>query len=276
MIPVLQFDPASQTLWYDTHLLNRSRGAPEIGRALELAIIGDDSALQSHIKNIDDTWVQTRSVNIASAIWHEKRHFLDFMLTNYGAFRMRQFFIMYANTLSVISEASKLSELLVPVQSYLNASICNAINVAPAPEPIKVFARDVRNRKIMLQDDRDPVQSRFGKIEIGGEALFESIAHFVQTGKVHRVFGREYNARIQRDVPDASLNEDRYWWAVKLMTAAGLLDMSVSDEVDESGYHNALVHDPPFLPICYAAPACRLWKQEQKYAEDASSYLTKI
>jgi len=45
MIPVLQFDPASQSLWYDPYLINRSRGAPEIGRALELAIIGDDPSL---------------------------------------------------------------------------------------------------------------------------------------------------------------------------------------------------------------------------------------
>src|SRR3954453_14510612 len=83
MIPVLQFDPASQSLWYDPYLINRSRGAPEIGRALELAIIGDDPSLKSHVNNINDTWIQTRAVNIASAIWHEKRHFVDFMLTNY-------------------------------------------------------------------------------------------------------------------------------------------------------------------------------------------------
>jgi hypothetical protein len=102
MIPIIQFDPSSLTLWYDTHLIARMRGSTEIGRALDLALRGADGELVEHIRSIDDSWVSTRAGTIAAACWHEKRHFVDFILTNYGALRMRQFFTVYLNLPEVL------------------------------------------------------------------------------------------------------------------------------------------------------------------------------
>ena len=38
MIPILQFDPSSLAIWYDTHLINRMRGGEIIGQSLNLAM----------------------------------------------------------------------------------------------------------------------------------------------------------------------------------------------------------------------------------------------
>jgi hypothetical protein len=40
MIPVLQFDPSSLTIWYDTHLINRMRGNTEVGMTIDYAFNG--------------------------------------------------------------------------------------------------------------------------------------------------------------------------------------------------------------------------------------------
>jgi hypothetical protein len=274
MIPILQFDPSSLTFWYDTHLINRSRGAESIGKALDFALRGRDAELQTHILGLTEPWVQTRAANVSSAVWHEKRHFLDFVLTNYGALRMRQFFMIYANLPTVIRASQKAGHLLVPVQSYLNPQICRVLGVKSPPPEVLTFAKDILARKRMLEDDRGPVPSRFGRIEVGGEALLEAIAYFVQTGKVHRTLGVELCRRVQQDHPNHELVSRRYSWAIHILVATGLL--SVAADVDAvDGWTTLLVNDGPFIPLCYAALACRLWKQEQTYAEHASSYLPK-
>ncbi len=52
MIPALQFDPSSLTLWYDAHLIGRCRGRRELGLALEYAILGHDRALRGNLPSL--------------------------------------------------------------------------------------------------------------------------------------------------------------------------------------------------------------------------------
>src|SRR6266404_4937335 len=115
MIPIIQFDPSSLSLWYDAHLIGMCRGGDQLGVALEYAIRGNDPALKDLVDCIDDPWVQTRSANIASAVWHEKRHFLDFVLTNYGALRIRHMFEVYRNAGAVLGAHNETRRLLIPL-----------------------------------------------------------------------------------------------------------------------------------------------------------------
>jgi hypothetical protein len=266
MIPILQFDPSSLTIWYDTHLIARMRGADDIGRALDLALRGEDAILAEHITAIEDEWVRARAATIAAACWHEKRHFIDFILTNYGALRIRQFFTLYLNLPALFQAAQANGELLVPIQSYRERLFCAKRGIKPATSDVMALAGEIRNRKIMLADDRNAIESRFGNFEISGESLLETIAHFIQVSKTERLLGLWYSARIQKDVPDDLILSTRYTWAYRVLINAGLLEPLVAEQ------DFVQVREHPILPICYAALAQRAWKQQQTRSEAISSF----
>jgi hypothetical protein len=267
VIPVLQFDPASMTLWYDAHLLSQARGHRELELALEHAVVGDDRMLGHIVACTDDPWVQTRAANIASAVWHEKRHFLDFALTNYGALRLRSLFETYANLTAVLTQAGEGGRLLVPLDSNLDAMTCDLNGIGTLPPDVLAVARNVKQRKRMFQDDSKPVRTPFGHLEVGGEALLEAIAYHVQIAKAHRVFGRDLCARVQRDHPGEGVVGAKYKWAYNVMMRSGLL------QATREGEDTLLINDGPFLPFCYGALAGRFWGQPQTAQHGVSSYL---
>jgi len=274
MIPILQFDPSSLSFWYDTHIIGRSRGSDAVGRALDLALRGRDAELQTHVAGIADPWTKTRAANVASATWHEKRHFLDFVLTNYGAFRMRQFMMIYVNLGAMGAEAQKVGHIVAPIQSWLSPHTRAVLGIGEPSDTMAALCRDVLNRKRILTEDRMPIDSRFGGMEIGGEGQLEAIAHLVQYGKAHRVFGHEMSIAVQSDVAAHDINYSRYAWAYKLFTTAGLIDPPTFRQRDERT--ELWIDDAPIIPLCYAALACRLYGQEQAASPSVSSYLPKM
>jgi hypothetical protein len=267
MIPIIQFDPSSLSIWYDTHLINRMRGNTEIGKAMDLALRSEYGSLISHVEGIPDPWIRIRSATVATAVFHEKRHFLDFVLTNYGAFRLRQFFMVYCNLGAVIHSAEQNGELLVPIQSYLGHHFCDLMGVKPPNSEILALAKDIKTRKMMLADDRQLITSRFGVWEMGGEALLEALAHHFEIILAQVLFGHEMLQKIRADVPDNNLLNSRYQWLYEILYSSGLID--ILSPKDGQG----AIMSPALVPICYAALACRLWKQEQVLSEGAYSYL---
>ncbi|MBY3224767.1 hypothetical protein RWK44_27225 [Rhizobium sp. 25PS6] len=267
MIPLLQFDPATLTLWYDTQLLSASKSSREVGLALHYAMDGEEEWLKCLVRQQTDPWTRTRCASVASAVWHEKRHFLDFVLTNYGALRIRQFFLLYINVRTVLqSSLESKSPILVPLDRNLDALRREMMGIAPPGAIIESMARGIRQTKKMILEDRRPIPGRFGAMEVGGEAIFECIAYHVQLGKAHRVFGREIVDSVQSDNPSRELIGQKYQWAYLLMRQTGLLD---ADFVPGS---NAIrIRDEPLIPLLYGALAGRYYGQEQTRTETSSS-----
>ncbi|MCV9967125.1 hypothetical protein OIU34_35420 [Pararhizobium sp. BT-229] len=266
MIPVIQFDPSSMSIWYDAHLLNRMKGSREIGEAMNLAF-SDDPALLDYVPLIKDDWVKMRASTMAAAVWHEKRHFLDFALTNYGAFRIRQFFLLYMSIPQILGDARDSGELLLPLQSYLEKNFCKALGIKPPSEAIVAAAKNISQRKHILARDRRRHDSRLGNYEIGGEAIMEALAHHFEVIKSQILLGPEMLDLIRQDVPDMGLMADRYQWLYTLLLGSGLI------ETDTAIDGRLALRATPLVPICYAALACRLWGQGQTTSEVSSSYL---
>jgi hypothetical protein len=268
MIPVLQFDPASMSLWYDTHLISRCRGSTELGLAIEYAITGDDAALIDLVSCIDDEWVQTRTANVASSVWHEKRHFLDFLLTNYGALRIRHFFEMYGNLSPVVSNSVKNGRLLIPLDSNLDPVTREMMSIGDVDPVVISAAEAVARRKQILAMDRRPLETSVGLIETGGEAIMETIAYHVQVSKLQRVFGHDVSARVQMDNPGGKAVDAKYRWAYDVLQRLGLLKAMPGGDDDV-----VIWQEGPLLPFCYAALAMRAWGQTQTRDDISSSYL---
>ena len=261
MIPILQFDPATLTLWYDTQLLAISRASREVGLALHYAVDGRDDWLKCLVRQQGDAWTRTRCATVASAVWHEKRHFLDFLLTNYGAMRVRQFFQCYLNTRVFLQKVMENGPVLLPLDRNLVASRCKMMGVSFTDPDLVRIAEWIRDSKGALLNDRRPLVRRGTSYEVGGEAMLESIAYHVQVGKTHRVFGADLSAGVQRDNLEHATIANKYKWAYTLFINTGLM------KFEHRGGHGdspmMLLHDGPLIPILYAALAGRYHKQAQ-------------
>src|SRR5262245_16564626 len=101
MIPTAQFDPASLALWTTTGSLVEPI-ASTVAEAMQLAADGEDPS-----PSLDGTSgaQRARLLWLMSSVWHEKRHFLDTCLTNYGARRFRSLFNLAANFRPLVAEA---------------------------------------------------------------------------------------------------------------------------------------------------------------------------
>jgi hypothetical protein len=95
MIPNAQFDAASLAVWTTTGSL------PEPGAS----IAADAMQLASHSQDLSEFLFdfphgdpeRNRLLWLISSVWHEKRHFFDTCLTNYGARRFRDLFTLAGN-----------------------------------------------------------------------------------------------------------------------------------------------------------------------------------
>jgi hypothetical protein len=268
VIPVIQFDPASLSLWYDAHLIAKCRGADELRAAIELAYEGRDEQLKTHINRIGDVRVRIRAANLASSVWHEKRHFLDFLITNYGALRIRQFFEIYRNLPVLLNQESRTRRILLPLDSNLDPLKREIFGIEDLDPGIIQLAESIERRKQMLTDDRRSLRFRdFGLVEVGGEGIMEAIAYHTKMTKAQIVLGGEIGAAIQADQPPGDSVVGKYKWAHQFLTDVGLLDATqIAD-------HVIIVNHSPFFPLLYGALASRFWKQQQTRSATISSYL---
>src|SRR4051812_23749781 len=119
MIPVAQLDPATLTLWYSPEVIGHAPEPEMLGEAVWLAMKGEPDAVRQHLGEVTDPHRKARGVHLASSVWHEQRHMLDLLVTNYGAFRVRQFISLYTNVLQLLGEVQRTGQVLFcPITAY--------------------------------------------------------------------------------------------------------------------------------------------------------------
>jgi len=269
MIPILQFDPATLTLWYDTQLLASARSSREVGLALHYALDGREDWLKCLVRQQTDPWTRTRCATVASAVWHEKRHFLDFVLTNYGAMRLRQFFQCYLNTRAFLQVAKESGRILVPLDRNLDSLRCEMMEISCTNPELLKLATWIQDSKEALLSERQRIVKRGSTYEMGGEAILECIAYHVQLGKTHRVFGAELNASVQTDNIEKTSIADKYQWVFTVLLQSGL--MKAEYQGQDSGMGRIMLQDGPLIPLLYGALAGRYHQQPQTQSAFVSS-----
>ncbi len=171
MISVLILDPSSLTLHLDgTHITQRPNGAP-ILQTFEHAYRGEADQLRNLLGSLHDVDLQSRCANFASCVWHEKRHFLDFLLTNYGAFRIRQYFQLYANLDLLISQAGQAQrELWFPLDVYLDPVTRYSFGIIEGWPTAEAVGANMRKLRDSVAEDRQAVGTDKDLFEFGGDA----------------------------------------------------------------------------------------------------------
>lgn len=268
MMPVAQMDPASLTMWLDFSVCGRHPHWKAMQDAvLAAAGLDNDRAIES-VENLPAGPARTRCVSLVSSIWHEQRHFLDLLLTNFGCFRVRQFTMLYEAVPFVFQEANQRGELLIPVIEY-DDPVRLAMLGHSASENLRAVAKNLRDRLKMNAEDQDTQEWQEGtRAQIGGEAQLEALAWLCQVAAAGTHFpGAAVDALLER--PASIARDVRYQWIMDVAESCGLLSSrwaarntpSIAEQIS-----SATSHASDFGPACallYGALAVRRWGQKQ-------------
>lgn len=266
MIPLLQFDPSTLTLWYDIGLMSKARGWDALEAAFHYAWDGKDGDLSALLENTSDQAVKARCMHVASSVWHEKRHFLDFVLSNYGAFRVRQFFEIYLNLPAIIGLAKGNGGCLhCPIDVYLDHTGMKVFGISSPDSELVEIAAAIAGRKRMIADDRQALPVEGGLVEVGGEAQLEALAYGMQFAKINQLFDADLAIRVLSDCYDAVAVHNKYLWPYRAAATMGIAPIRAPKSATSQPI---LEMDATLVnPMLYAALASRHWGQEQVRTE---------
>jgi hypothetical protein len=231
MLWVAALDAASYALWYDTTLVIRGDGGGrESAEAIHNAVFGDSTALKELIKELPEAQA-TRCLLLASTIWHEQRHFVDLLLTNYGSQRFRQWSSLYLNQELLLGQAKNSGGALVcPVDAYADPVRALVAGVVNAPNALVAQGRDVRRREEELEFDRKQMSSSHGYlVELGGHAQLEALAYLFQIAAMEVDFGINASARAQNLLDEVQGELRHYTWPAEIGRYLGLRPLEFGD-----------------------------------------------
>lgn len=215
MIPTLQLDPSTLAIWFNADLLNSYK---EEEHGLELFIHAashDISKVCPILDNAGSDTHRSHYYEILSAVWHEKRHFVDFLLTNFGAFHVRTYFQMYYNTPQALRELRKKnSPVLLPLDTYADPVKLMGLGIEEQqPSELLKIAQWLRRRKQALREDACPYDGGRGLTEHGGLAQMEAIAYTCQLAILQFEFGTDAIKLLNQHSPLPLHQNRRYSWA---------------------------------------------------------------
>jgi hypothetical protein len=187
MIPLAQFDPATLSIWTTTAAF------AEPLRSIATSVMKAAARGENPTTLLGQTPPghpqRARLLWLASGVWHEKRHFLDTCLTNYGARRFRDMFNLACNFGPLVAEALHRHEpIWFPVEVY-GCPVQRSILGIPEPAPnILELARLARGMKGFVgQLDA----TKEGPIQLGAEAQMEGLAQVSQMTSIQHCFGSD-------------------------------------------------------------------------------------
>lgn len=234
-----------------------TRGGEEIAQTLSLAIAHPVDGVVEHVLSIEDPHMRSRCALLASACWHEQRHFLDFLLTNHGTARFRQFASIYVNAPAILRAArDQGSPLFCPLTAYADPVLAAAHGLTDPTGVLAAQGKDVRGRSRMLREDARLVASGDVSFRLGGDALLEALAHMSQLHAIQLHFGLDVAREIQRDPALGAAPAIKYGWLIDLADARGLL--SSARDGGTVVYENVTI----LFAIAMAALAVRRYGQD--------------
>ena len=207
-----------------------------------------------YIDRLESETERETFVEVASAIWHEKRHFFDTVLTNYGALRARQYFhvIGYASALIDVLRANG-APLVAPIEIYADRVRRRLFSVENVPQEIEALARAVAKRQQLFDTDSMGWQG----IQLGGEAQFEAMAFYSQLAAIQSGFGLPALQAFQNRLSIHDQWKPRYRWVEHMAARFGI------ELFSEPGPHNMRGIDIPLVsPLLTASLMVRAHNQE--------------
>ena len=114
-------------------------------------------------------------------LWHEQRHFVDYLFTNYGASQFRIGFMLRAQLEGILQAAPVNSVIAFPLDVYADSTRLRALGVSTkGPHALSQLGGFIAERRSMLARDRAAGLMPGGKIQLDGYALLEVLGSLAQ------------------------------------------------------------------------------------------------
>jgi hypothetical protein len=266
MISVATLDPSSLTLWVDFSQLAHSPAKEPIQEAWDIAFGSRPWEMASYLSTISEAEVAARCAHVMSSLWHEQRHFLDLLLTNYGAFRVRQFFELYINADFILHTVVKDKvQLHCPLHVYADPVISRFRGITYQNQDVSALAKAMKRRREAIESDQFIINTAAGPISAGGEAQLEALAVFFQIAASQAHIGDP--AVWQSDLHNWT-SQMRYRWAEYVGQVMDLAPVVRSNDNEVAGVDASLL-----IPMIYGSLMMRGWGQEQRESDNGASGL---
>jgi hypothetical protein len=269
MISFATFDPASLAIWVDGSLVGKGENGADNLRLLEYTLNGSMRDVQRHILELDRD--RTVLAEIPSSIWHEKRHFVDILATNYGAFKFRQYSLFYASmgALTIQMQAEK-CELMAPFDVYLDRvrSKVLGIDFQRTPNVVKILAKHFQEREEMLSFDNQRFSVLGHQLSFGGDAQLEAIAVLCQISSIIHLIDPETGVNFAKKLASNENTAQKYlWWTVLYKRILGFSQppfVRIFDRLIENTHS--------VIPLLYASLAIRVWGADNRSYAHSPAY----
>ncbi len=259
----IEIDPATLTIRY---LLPHyapffsSTSAQRAGEELKLAAFetlgGSHSVAARRIRELPEPFSNI-GFDLVSSIWHEQRHYVDLLLTNFGSLLRRSSLVVGLELFEALIEGGHSRTTMVPLSVYEDPVKRHVYGLDNDPEFLSQMGKRAGNVERFSRFDADVPGGYPGSFGLGGRSQMEALAFAHQARVAHEEFGFEAAARLLRSGGQAehsvSLN---YRWATTLFARANLARALHKDAELE------LHAGEPVSAILYAALAQRAHGQE--------------
>lgn len=264
MIWFANLDPSNLRLNLDLTQIAKGSSGKEIAIAISNCCFGNITEFNNSLLSIDGKEDKEKCVNLCSLIWHEQRHFLDLVLSNYGGYIFREYFTCYINIESVINELIELKEdLIFPLDVYNDEVRLKILNKSTNSTHIKIVAEDLQKRENAIMKDRLPIYD----VEMGSYAILELIGFVFQLSAVENIAGIDYHLSFNEFINKNDPEGLKYKWVTNF---SEILNYPISDinemyQVEHIG----------MMPIIfYPALLTRSWKNDISDNKKGESFLS--
>lgn len=264
--PFAQTDAASLGVWVNSSPAKSPVANEAIRLAIEGAAAHDQDGLQIALWH-DRSSVEW-AISAALATWHEKRHVVDLLLTNYGGFLRRQFSSVQINLVNLIAEAQEagLSELWTPFTVYDDPTSNFRLPIGAPPISLKKQARDIRAREAVLSRDSAPGDGPFGRFQVGGDAQLEAVAFLCERTACELEFGTDELIRRFEHRPESRVGRV-YGWIIPVFHG---FNVGTTAAPHRSGNGDQVFLDAAVaLPILVGSLCGRFWGDRDAAATGA-------
>lgn len=239
MLPTVQFDPSTLAVWTTT------AGLPgEVAERAEL-LLGD--AFNSQITGLkslgdSDGWPESLLFALVTSVWHEKRHFFDTLITNYGAHRFRRAFVFAANYFPLQEHAihADSGKIWFPVETYACPFRRKLNGIATPSANVLAVAEYCRATKRALHSLDSELVFKGRSIPAGGEAQLEALAQSSQWHSIEYVCDPDITFAKQRQFAEMHSPRGQYRMVERVATALGCTKAHGEDVIANPGLASAI------------------------------------
>lgn len=258
MNQIAYLDPSSLSLWIDAEDFGGDETSEVAREAFFHTLFGNLEETAKAVSQLNKLSDIGHTLNLISSIWHEKRHFVDLILTNYGAYRIRQFFSVYINQAVIMSTAiDKGARVVFPFDCYADPLRSRLLNAVPWNDDVTRLAADIKKRREDLEFDRAIFKRAYGSVDIGGDSQLEALGYLSQMMAIQAYFGEEGLIQGQKSSRKDKNWNMRYRWAELFGHEFGLLNRTILQEIDTIFYDtNSLTF---LFCVLVASLMCRRW-----------------